>query len=496
MLATALPDDAEGNQRKFRRMGYGLKEEAQTDLDKVSGLLLLGKDDPELMEQVVELLLKIAKERAPIPDYEETAKRLRSGVSLTKHVFVGDYLDEWLAGKRVRKGTVTRYECDIRVHLKPRIGDIRLDRLRIRHLSEMFTAIADANEEVLENNAERRRRITELKEIPWKGLENRAKRKALKDSIDAMPPFRRITGPATRARIRGTLRAALNDAIPRELITLNPAAHVELDPVKKPKPLVWTPERVAKWRETGIKPSPVMVWTPEQTGKFLDHVADDALYAFWDLLTFRGLRRGEGCGLRLEDLHLESQSISVLKQLVQDGWTVVEDDPKTDESAAEVALDTGNVKALEAHLKRRNAQREKWGEAWVESGRVFTQANGEWLHPGWVSARFTYLVEEADLPPIRLHDLRHCAATLAHAAGADIKTISAMLRHSSIKITGDIYTSVLSEAARAAAEATMLTVPRAANAKAPKKRQLVRIKTAGHTLDTSKVPESRRLRLV
>ncbi|MGW9207982.1 hypothetical protein ACWGR4_13435 [Embleya sp. NPDC055664] len=46
------------------------------------------------------------------------------------------------------------------------------------------------------------------------------------------------------------------------------------------------------------------------------------------------------------------------------------------------------------------------------------------------------------LPPIRLHDLRHGAATLAHAAGGNMKAISATLRHSSIKITADTYTSV------------------------------------------------------
>jgi integrase len=66
------------------------------------------------------------------------------------------------------------------------------------------------------------------------------------------------------------------------------------------------------------------------------------------------------------------------------------------------------------------------------------------------------------LPPIRLHDLRHGAATLALAAGTDIKVISAMLRHSSIKITADTYTSVLPELAREAAEATARIVPRQA----------------------------------
>ncbi len=64
------------------------------------------------------------------------------------------------------------------------------------------------------------------------------------------------------------------------------------------------------------------------------------------------------------------------------------------------------------------------------------------------------------LPPIRLHDLRHLAATLALAAGVEMKVVSAMLRHKTLAITADTYTSVLPEVARAAAEAASQIVPR------------------------------------
>ena len=68
---------------------------------------------------------------------------------------------------------------------------------------------------------------------------------------------------------------------------------------------------------------------------------------------------------------------------------------------------------------------------------------------------------EIGLPPVRLHDLRHGAATLAHAAGADLKDIQEMLGHSSITITADTYTSLLPEADLAIAEAAARLVPRA-----------------------------------
>ncbi|MFI1359622.1 tyrosine-type recombinase/integrase [Streptomyces sp. NPDC020898] len=66
-----------------------------------------------------------------------------------------------------------------------------------------------------------------------------------------------------------------------------------------------------------------------------------------------------------------------------------------------------------------------------------------------------------DLRPIRLHDLRHGAATIALLAGVHIKVVQKKLGHSSIKVTGDICTSVLEEVEREAAEATLTAVPRA-----------------------------------
>ena len=65
------------------------------------------------------------------------------------------------------------------------------------------------------------------------------------------------------------------------------------------------------------------------------------------------------------------------------------------------------------------------------------------IHPDHISRRFKEPIVEAGLPPIRLHDLRHGAATLALAGGADIKTVQAMLRHSTIALTANTYTWVL-----------------------------------------------------
>jgi site-specific recombinase XerC len=97
-------------------------------------------------------------------------------------------------------------------------------------------------------------------------------------------------------------------------------------------------------------------------------------------------------------------------------------------------------------------------------GAEFHCENGAWLHPAKVTRRFNELREEIGLPPVRLHDLRHGAATPAHAAGADLKDIQEMLGHSSITITADTYTSLLPETDLAIAEAAASLVPRAGKA--------------------------------
>lgn len=85
---------------------------------------------------------------------------------------------------------------------------------------------------------------------------------------------------------------------------------------------------------------------------------------------------------------------------------------------------------------------------------------GEWVEPNCLSDYFERLVRKAGLPPIRLHDLRHGAATIALAAGTEMKAVQDMLGHSSISLTSDTYTSVLPELARDAAEAAVRLVPR------------------------------------
>lgn len=237
---------------------------------------------------------------------------------------------------------------------------------------------------------------------------------------------------------------------------------MELPTAKTPKALVWTAERVRRWRATGTVPSPVMVWTPEQTGAFLDHAQDtgDRLYALYHLIAYRGLRRGEACGVHWDDIDLDAKTLTVRWQIIQHGWATALDTPKTDGSEATIALDAGTVDALKAHRARQHRERLVAGATWTASALVFTTSTGGRLHPADVTDNFHRLRVQAGLPPVRLHDLRHGAATLALAAGVDMKTVQAMLRHTSYALTANTYTHVLPDLAQQAAESAAAIVPR------------------------------------
>ncbi|WP_279507052.1 site-specific integrase [Actinomadura sp. KC06] len=89
---------------------------------------------------------------------------------------------------------------------------------------------------------------------------------------------------------------------------------------------------------------------------------------------------------------------------------------------------------------------------WNDTGFVFTQPHGNPLAPMAVSEQFLLLAMEAGLPPVRLHDLRHGAATILLRAGHDLKVVQETLGLSSITIASDTYISVLPDLARQSAE--------------------------------------------
>jgi integrase len=154
------------------------------------------------------------------------------------------------------------------------------------------------------------------------------------------------------------------------------------------------------------------------------------------------MRRGEVLGLQWPDVDLGRARVAVRRSLVTVGHQVVVSEPKTAKGRRSVALDPATVAGLKAWRKHQAAERLSWGPAWTDSGLVFTREDGRPLHPPTpreVTRSFTRNVLAADLPIIRLHDLRHTHATLALAAGVHPKVVQERLGHANIAITLDTY---------------------------------------------------------
>jgi integrase len=472
---TELPAESKTARRVVKRGAHPTQGDAEREGKRVVELLSIpaaGETGARERVEILALVDEALKRGDPLPDADDIRRRVKTGQSILARVTVGEFLTAWLEGKRdIRSTTRNNYASNIRLYLVPHLGHLPLDKLRTAHASAMFDAIDEANE-----------RIRALR------LSGTRQRGDLR--------YRKEVGPATKQRIRATLRSALSDAIAEGLVTVNVAKLVKLESGKRPKGLVWTKERVARWREVREqiaakeaerseaverrdreaverlsgeietlwereRPSPVMVWTPVQLGTFLDFIAEHRLYAMFHLIAFRGLRRGEACGLRWVDLDLDEGVATVAEQLIAVGSDIEAGEPKSDAGNRDVALDKGTVGVLRAHRVRQLEDRLRWSTAWVDSGRMFVREDGSELHPPSVTDLFGDLIEACGLPPIRLHDLRHTAASIAKAAGIDTKVISEMLGHSSRKITDDTYTSIFVEVAREAAEASAAIVPRA-----------------------------------
>lgn len=460
-----LPNRADGGRRSFSRSGYATAKDAQDVLDAVRALLAIPDgDDTEALVKVGDLLDAVSKDKdAPLPDLAETRTRLHQNRSLTVHMTVGEWLEEWVDAKKTRPSTTKNYRSHIRVHLAPGVGHYRLDRFNVGQCQEFFDSIDDHNEVI---EAENRARREQQARATWgrrsrPPADERERLAVEKAKLAAMPPYRDITGPATKQRIRATLRTALNAAIRRQLITFNPASWVELESGKRPKAVLWADRHVDHWRKTGEKPSAVMVWTPIQIGAFLDVAERDRLYALFHLIAFRGLRRGEAVGQDWVHVDLVEETITIAKAITVDGWTPVEGAPKTDGAAATIALGPLTAQVLREHKTRQEAENAALGVGWSDSGKVFTDEAGGWLHPEKVSDAFRAICREADLPPINLRDLRHCAATLIHAGGGDMHAVKETLRHSTIKLASDTYASLLAEVDQEIAARAEGVVPRA-----------------------------------
>jgi integrase len=100
--------------------------------------------------------------------------------------------------------------------------------------------------------------------------------------------------------------------------------------------------------------------------------------------------------------------------------------------------------SLKAHKRKQAAEKLKFKGTWGPFDLVFCSVAGTPLSiPNLTYRYFRPILTDAELPQIRLYDLRHSCATLLLIAEENPKVVNERLGHSTVGLTLDIYSHVL-----------------------------------------------------
>lgn len=346
---------------------------------------------------------------------------------------LGEYLDGWLDGRRdVRPVTLAGY----RHALKPvqdRIGGLRLQQLTRQHVEELVEwrmksgrapkrDLSDRAEQVLAFVAGRPDGVAfseverelgasaavQLSRLVAGGHVERPSRGRYV-AVKAAAPAAQTGGVSARTvnAMLVQLTAALDDAVAEGLVVRNVARLVE-----RPR----------------VVPVTMKAWTPAEAARFREYVSDRRDYALW-LLTLAGLRRSEVLGLAWESVDLDAGTIAVVAGRVPVPGGTVTGDPKSWRSRRTLRLPDDVAAALRALKAAQARERLLVGAEWPDTGLVAVNGDGTPIRPETYSAEFKRIVKAAGLPPIRLHDVRHTAASTLLSAGLSPVAAAAWLGH-------------------------------------------------------------------
>lgn len=214
------------------------------------------------------------------------------------------------------------------------------------------------------------------------------------------------------------IRGALEDAVKKNIIPYNPADRVTL-----PK----------KQKYVGG------FYTKEQAVALLEAVKGTVIEGIVTMTIFYGLRRSEAVGLKWEAVDFANETFAIQSTVVRFSEIVEKNSTKNQASHRTYPM-TPEVKRMLLSIKeRQQAMKDLMGDSYTDSGYVFTWEDGRFLHPEYVTRKFSKILKANDLPHIRYHDLRHTTASLLIASGYDLKRVSEWLGHSDIGTTANIY---------------------------------------------------------
>ncbi len=342
---------------------------------------------------------------------EQELARVRHGVQNSDYVApdrltVSSFLtNEWLPATKstIESTTFESYERNLRLHVIPSLGEMRLQRLEPQRLNALYATL-------LANG-----------------------RRDGKGGLSAR----------TVRYLHTIIHRALKDATRWGKVSRN-VADLADPPSQK-----------------AARPPEMKIWDPQQLRAFLDYVEQqrDLLAPAFRLAGLAGMRRGEVLGLTWADIDFDHGALTVRRQLRCIGRKIEHVEiTKTASGRRRINLDSGTLAALRTARARQAAERLAMGTGYQESAFVFTQPDGAPIHPMTMTETFSRRIKSAKLPKIRLHDLRHSHVAHLIAAGTHVKVISERVGHASTSFTMDRYGHLMDGQQSDAADAVALLV--------------------------------------
>jgi integrase len=218
------------------------------------------------------------------------------------------------------------------------------------------------------------------------------------------------------------LHNALNEAVRQDLLDRNPTSDV-------------TAPRIVR--------KELCTLSRDQVKQLLSVSEGGRWHALWGLLVTTGMRLGEACALRWNDVDFVRGVATVQRSVQrQRGKGLLFVEPKTAGSRRAIRLPQGTMDMLKAHWDVVEHIRGSAGEPWREHSLIFPALTGGPLDPSRVNTALHNDLHRAGLPRLRVHDLRHTAATLLLEEGTHPKVVQDLLGHSTIAMTLDLYSHV------------------------------------------------------
>ena len=325
----------------------------------------------------------LAKTQSELLPKLNALKETYAGVELTEnsHMTLGEWLDKWLTEYKapmIRQSTVDGYKTYMS-YIKPHLGDKPITQVTTAGVQKMYNTLKE---------------LGRIREDAEKG-------KTLSNSM-------------VRS-VHMLLHEAMEGAVREGLIPCNPTRGTTI------------PKNEHKEKKVLLEPQiETLIKTVE---------ADEIWRDFFKTELMTGMRRGEICGLKWEDLDEVAGTLHVRRSVRYEHGEPIIGETKTNEGNRKMILPSGVVELLAERKKSSLTE-------WIFPNPLKPERP---MNPSSAYNKLKRLLKQAHLPDITFHELRHTFATQAASNGIDPRTLASILGHTKASFTLDTYTHITTD---------------------------------------------------